>query len=98
MSLEIASYASCPHICLFEVMKKVVLQRCRSFARGAQKHIDQAINFFNDTATTEIYSLSLHDALPISLEIAFYASCRHICLFEVMKKVVLQRCPSFARG
>src|SRR2546422_6697433 len=24
--------------------------------------------FFNDTATTEIYTLSLHDALPISLE------------------------------
>src|SRR3989338_8446793 len=23
--------------------------------------------FFNDTATTEIYALSLHDALPISL-------------------------------
>src|SRR2546427_8006338 len=32
--------------------------------------------FFNDTATTEIYTLSLHDALPISLEdgarIAFF--------------------------
>src|SRR5438132_10371428 len=27
--------------------------------------------FFNDTATTEIYTLSLHDALPISLN-----SCR----------------------
>src|SRR5690554_7201767 len=26
--------------------------------------------FFNDTATTEIYTLSLHDALPI---------CRHFC-------------------
>src|SRR5256885_7904835 len=25
-----------------------------------------AIFFFNDTATTEIYTLSLHDALPIS--------------------------------
>src|SRR2546422_7221900 len=24
--------------------------------------------FFNDTATTEIYTLSLHDALPISYE------------------------------
>src|SRR3712207_2189810 len=28
------------------------------------------IFFFNDTATTEIYTLSLHDALPISLCIA----------------------------
>src|SRR2546421_11285677 len=26
--------------------------------------------FFNDTATTEIYTLSLHDALPISAELA----------------------------
>src|SRR5204863_7671567 len=30
-----------------------------------------SIFFFNDPATTEIYTLSLHDALPISL-----ASCR----------------------
>src|SRR2546430_3803945 len=27
--------------------------------------------FFNDTATTEIYTLSLHDALPISSTAAF---------------------------
>src|SRR3989442_14456217 len=27
--------------------------------------------FFNDTATTEIYTLSLHDALPISSTIAY---------------------------
>src|SRR3712207_8570657 len=26
--------------------------------------------FFNDTATTEIYTLSLHDALPISVLVA----------------------------
>src|SRR5258708_36852925 len=30
--------------------------------------------FFNDTATTEIYTLSLHDALPILGEQEFYAS------------------------
>src|SRR2546430_7734700 len=33
--------------------------------------------FFNDTATTEIYTLSLHDALPISLDntsISIYGS------------------------
>src|SRR2546429_1708028 len=28
--------------------------------------------FFNDTATTEIYTLSLHDALPISLDPSNY--------------------------
>src|SRR3712207_7665909 len=35
--------------------------------------------FFNDTATTEIYTLSLHDALPISgAEVsAFPARCPH---------------------
>src|SRR2546430_17478105 len=30
--------------------------------------------FFNDTATTEIYTLSLHDALPISV---FWRPCRY---------------------
>src|SRR5438552_17246499 len=29
--------------------------------------------FFNDPATTEIYTLSLHDALPISLLVLVYA-------------------------
>src|SRR4051794_41263414 len=28
-------------------------------------YVGQAFFFFNDTATTEIYTLSLHDALPI---------------------------------
>ena len=42
--------------------------------------IDDGINeifscfFFNDTATTEIYTLSLHDALPISRNFYFYGS------------------------
>src|SRR2546430_12821930 len=31
--------------------------------------------FFNDTATTEIYTLSLHDALPISI---FGRPCRRL--------------------
>src|SRR2546426_10244189 len=32
--------------------------------------------FFNDTATTEIYTLSLHDALPISAEVPLCAAGR----------------------
>src|SRR3712207_7899888 len=32
--------------------------------------------FFNDTATTEIYTLSLHDALPISHQQAAFAGRR----------------------
>src|SRR2546423_8826559 len=33
-------------------------------------HYISSFFFFNDTATTEIYTLSLHDALPISIEAA----------------------------
>src|SRR6478736_3283648 len=40
-----------------------------SFAPGVNQVLDsvtrQLVFFFNDTATTEIYTLSLHDALPI---------------------------------
>src|SRR5215471_21626500 len=35
--------------------------------------------FFNDTATTEIYTLSLHDALPIRSPIASARSAGSIC-------------------
>src|SRR5260370_25099137 len=31
--------------------------------------------FFNDTATTEIYTLSLHDALPISSSLQSVTNC-----------------------
>src|SRR5271165_7558906 len=34
--------------------------------------------FFNDTATTEIYTLSLHDALPISIATNATASHRFV--------------------
>src|SRR5215510_10225967 len=33
--------------------------------------------FFNDTATTEIYTLSLHDALPIAQLCSRHGSCCH---------------------
>src|ERR1019366_10667239 len=36
--------------------------------------------FFNDTATTEIYTLSLHDALPISHH--FISVARRFCASE----------------
>src|SRR2546430_4254419 len=44
------------------------------------------IFFFNDTATTEIYTLSLHDALPI------YSNCRPATGFLCHPGVDLQRC------
>src|SRR2546430_11858203 len=34
--------------------------------RRAERFVSLVFFFFNDTATTEIYTLSLHDALPIS--------------------------------
>src|SRR6266540_6189444 len=37
--------------------------------------------FFNDTATTEIYTLSLHDALPISYEVAMGLTWVTVFLF-----------------
>src|ERR1043166_1667270 len=41
--------------------------RDRKTKRLNSSHVsDSRMPFFNDTATTEIYTLSLHDALPIS--------------------------------
>src|SRR5260370_99035 len=40
--------------------------------------------FFNDTATTEIYTLSLHDALPISLSLLVLL-LSGLCLLAVMR-------------
>src|SRR2546430_9968017 len=37
--------------------------------------------FFNDTATTEIYTLSLHDALPICISVLF-ARCLDVSLLR----------------
>src|SRR3712207_8880397 len=39
---------------------------------------DSFFFFFNDTATTEIYTLSLHDALPISTQ-TFFVFRRRKC-------------------
>ena len=43
--------------------------------------------FFNDTATTEIYTLSLHDALPISGE-QLWAMPMEPSYFDGLKSVV----------
>ena len=49
--------------------------------------------FFNDTATTEIYTLSLHDALPIS-ETRVYVSAASA--WEICTKVRLGKLPGAA--
>ena len=48
------------------------MQRVKESERGCKRIQEELVSlgcwvfFFNDTATTEIYTLSLHDALPIS--------------------------------
>src|SRR5688572_33350139 len=41
--------------------------------------------FFNDTATTEIYTLSLHDALPISKKKGIKDECSRLLEASTMK-------------
>ena len=41
--------------------------RMMLYLNDTEKNNWTALFFFNDTATTEIYTLSLHDALPICL-------------------------------
>src|SRR2546422_434489 len=51
--------------------------------------------FFNDTATTEIYTLSLHDALPISLDLgSLIAGTKYRGEFEDRLKAVLKEITS----
>src|SRR5215203_7332967 len=43
--------------------------------------------FFNDTATTEIYTLSLHDALPISRDLARSPYDRLLGVLQMLVRV-----------
>src|SRR5258708_23389048 len=48
-------------------MRHCTSLHCRSFLSSLLPTYCFLVFFFNDTATTEIYTLSLHDALPIWL-------------------------------
>src|SRR5690348_17832034 len=55
--------------------------------------------FFNDTATTEIYTLSLHDALPIRVDVRILSAtnkdlgrCVHEGTFRDRKSTRLNSC------
>src|SRR3984893_10786985 len=56
LALELAS----------EVAPLDELDRKSTRLNSSHVAISYGVFFFNDTATTEIYTLSLHDALPIS--------------------------------
>ena len=49
--------------------------------------------FFNDTATTEIYTLSLHDALPISpsaLTLFYFSLVQQALIVEEEENIIKQ--------
>src|SRR3989338_2240709 len=50
----------------FTTWASAVGDRKSTRLNSSHSSISYAVFFFNDTATTEIYTLSLHDALPIS--------------------------------
>src|SRR2546429_6001496 len=61
--------------------------------------------FFNDTATTEIYTLSLHDALPISgncWKTMFMSVCACAMLTPGLRRAIMRvfvpRSPSVSRS
>src|SRR2546429_8240596 len=56
------------------------------------------IFFFNDTATTEIYTLSLHDALPISTDCGKFASSGPSLVFYITGYHTLGNIRSVARS
>src|SRR5256885_8708556 len=56
------------------------------------------IFFFNDTATTEIYTLSLHDALPILLTRLNEIGFSGFCLAEIPESSDAVRVMRYYRG
>src|SRR5258708_10018617 len=55
------------HRCLvLEYLQPLSLNKLNTYAYYAYFATTSPLFFFNDTATPEIYTLSLHDALPIS--------------------------------
>src|SRR2546421_6768593 len=57
--------------------------------------------FFNDTATTEIYTLSLHDALPISFQLAIAEeeiTERNLGTLAAIGQFVYQKCHANGSG
>src|SRR3712207_7408234 len=53
--------------------------------------------FFNDTATTEIYTLSLHDALPISSRTKGFSSSKRRTKYHFDADQVLLALPVLSR-
>src|SRR3712207_8737133 len=56
------------------------------------------IFFFNDTATTEIYTLSLHDALPISVICPLYSLTRRLPTLLLLTTLIVSALRLVALG
>src|SRR5688572_32221586 len=54
--------------------------------------------FFNDTATTEIYTLSLHDALPILFRLRSDRRRRCRCASATRRRTLAARAPMYRRS
>src|SRR3989441_5928673 len=54
--------------------------------------------FFNDTATTEIYTLSLHDALPIYSRSSTRCLARNVTVVSCSRRAVRVCCDRSAAG
>src|SRR3989442_7800726 len=61
----------------------------------SRDHMIFIVFFFNDTATTEIYTLSLHDALPISSDCI---SCTRSLPSRSSRPVIVRRCLTISPG
>src|SRR5260370_40136098 len=68
----------------------------RVLHRAWPAHTVSLLFFFNDTATTEIYTLSLHDALPISTFCSFFDSHRCIIMDGDVYPIPLEHRPPCA--
>src|SRR6266576_2513823 len=84
-------------VCRLLLEKKRSITKSRSTIQSCSRKLGKWLAFtrrlifcFNDTATTEIYTLSLHDALPI-----FFASIR-TRLRPTRRCFAPDRCPSVA--
>src|SRR6202007_3427007 len=67
-------------------------------ARSISQHVVDLLRviyicffFFNDTATTEIYTLSLHDALPILITYIFPTTSTYDLPFHQWQIIILDR-------
>src|ERR1039457_5596652 len=73
-STRLANSGRHPRTHVRATARRAVAQRSPQLAAPEVLHC-VCFFFFNDTATTEIYTLSLHDALPICMSSARLSGC-----------------------